>query len=107
MTQRSGISTHHTTCTAHSGERCTAQRPGHLLGAMQARVAETTAGHWRDAIVTETDASGWSTLALLDGGTVDVWSHAGIGAAVGEPVAVHLVYGVIAVGSARLSIAVA
>ncbi|MCI2959392.1 hypothetical protein MN032_17025 [Agromyces atrinae] len=107
MTQRSDTSTHGTTCTAHAGERCTMQRPGHLLGAMQARVAETTTGQWRDAIVVATDASGWSTLALLDGGTVDVWSHAGIGASVDEPVAVHLVYGVIAVGSARRSIAVA
>jgi hypothetical protein len=89
---------------------CTSDRPGHGLHAMQERLAATTASKWVDAIVIAVDREGFATLAELGGDSVRrVWHHDVFGGALatGEPVALHEVYGVLARGAARFSVAYA
>jgi hypothetical protein len=93
-----------------SAAACRSDRPGHGLHAMQERLAVTTASKWIDAIVTAVDGEGFATLAEFGGESVRrVWHHdAFAGAlAVGEPVALHEVYGVLARGATRFSVAYA
>jgi hypothetical protein len=86
---------------------CRSERPGHGLHAMQRRLAAATPSKWRDAIVVAVDDAGFTTLATLDGELRRVWHHDGFGGALaaGDPVALHAVYGVVAVGTAQFSIA--
>ncbi|WP_350347385.1 hypothetical protein ABIQ69_12165 [Agromyces sp. G08B096] len=94
-------------CEAH--EACRSDRPGHGLNAVQARVARATPSRWVDAVVLEAGADGFVTVAALDGGLRRVWHHAPLGGRLrsGEPVALHAVYGVLAVGDEHLSVAAA
>jgi hypothetical protein len=87
---------------------CESHRPGHGLHLMQERLAAATASRWIDAIVADVDDAGFVTLA--DFGTGDlrrVWHHDAFDGAlsVGEPVALHGVYGVLARGDERFSVA--
>ena len=93
-----------------SASECRSDRPGHGLHAMQERLAATTASKWIDAIVTEVDANGFATLVDFDGGEGHrVWHHDAFSGAlhVGEPVALHALYGVLARGDRRFSVAYA
>jgi hypothetical protein len=86
---------------------CTSDRPGHGLNAVQARLAAVTASKWIDAIVTSVDGSGFAWLATLDGGIRRVWQHDAFDGAleVGDPIALHCVYGVLVAGEQRFSVA--
>ena len=87
---------------------CSSDRPGHRLHLMQQRLATTTASRWIDAIVLELEDDGFATLAEFDGdGVRRVWHHESLGGslAVGEPVTLHSVYGVLARGADWFSIA--
>ena len=93
-----------------SATECRSHRPGHGLHVMQDRLATTTASKWIDAIVVDVDDQGFATLADLDGdGLRRVWHHDAFGGtlALGEPVALHVVYGVLARGDERHSVAFA
>jgi hypothetical protein len=92
-------------CETH--EACTSDRPGHGVNAVQARLAHATPSKWIDAIVLGIDSAGFVTVVDLAGGIRRLWHHAPLGdvLAVGEPVAVHEVYGVLAHGEHRLSVA--
>ncbi|MGR0220551.1 hypothetical protein [Agromyces sp. ZXT2-6] len=89
------------------GEACASDRPGHGLHPMQERLARIAASRWVDAVVVDVAADGFVDLVDLDGGRHRVWHH---GAAqgrvvVGDPVALHGVYGVLARGDDRFSVA--
>ena len=90
-----------------SAEMCAHDTPGHALHPLRLRLATATPGKWRNALVDSVTADGWITLVAFDGGgSVSVWHHADLTAslAVGEPVALHSVYDVMAVGRARISV---
>ena len=65
------------------------------LLAIQGVVASASPSAWRDAIVTAID-DGELELSRLDGTLMRIWSTASVG--VGEPVAIHPVAEVVAVG---------
>ena len=93
-----------------SAAECRSDRPGHGLHVMQERLAATTASKWIDAIVVEVDDHGFAILVDFDGGGVRrVWQHDGFGGRLhaGEPVALHALYGVLARGDVRFSVAYA
>jgi hypothetical protein len=92
------------------GEACSSDRPGHGLHPMQDRLSRIAASRWVDAVVVAVTDDGFVELADLDGGLRCVWHHGALGddrIAVGDPVALHGVYGVLAHGGARYSVAVA
>lgn len=92
-------------CETH--EACSSDRPGHGLNAIQARLAHATPSKWIDAIVVDVDRDGFVTVADLGGGIRRLWHHAPLGEALalGEPVAVHAIYGVLAHAERRFSVA--
>ncbi|MDR5700304.1 hypothetical protein [Agromyces aerolatus] len=108
----------HATAQAHAGrvmgmrgcethEACSSDRPGHGVNAVQARLAHATPSKWIDAIVVDVDRDGFIVVADLGGGIRRLWHHAALGdvLAVGEPVALHAVYGVLAHAEGRFSVA--
>ncbi|WP_448809290.1 hypothetical protein [Agromyces bauzanensis] len=91
-----------------SAATCRSDRPGHGLHPMQERLAVTTASKWIDAIVIGVDEHGFASLAELGGDAVRrVWHHEAFEGALapGEPVAIHALYGVLARGRQRFSVA--
>jgi hypothetical protein len=97
-----------------SAAQCRSDRPGHRLHAMQERLASTTASKWVDTIVVAIDPEGFATLAEFGAGAgADavrrVWHHDAFDGrlVVGEPVALHGVYEVLARGGERFSVAYA
>ena len=64
---------------------------------IQEAVAAASPRAWRDGVVTASEP-GSTTVALLDGGTTVLTTRAT--PAIGEPVAVHLVAEVVALGGA-------
>lgn len=89
---------------------CGSDRPGHRLHAMQERLAGATASKWVDAIVVDIDGDGFATVAEFAGERLRrVWHHDAFDGVlvVGAPVAVHDVYGVLAHGGRRFSVAAA
>ena len=93
-----------------SAVECRSERPGHGLHAMQERLAATTPSKWIDAIVVEVRPEGYAILAEFGGDALRrVWHHDAFEGALsaGEPVALHDVYGVLARGHERFSIAYA
>lgn len=94
----------------HGAMDCAATTPGHGLALIQERVVSATPSKWRDALVLSVAPSGWVRLALIaDDSTVAVWNHAELDAALkpGDPVALHSVYDVLAVGDSRLNVLLA
>ena len=89
------------------GEACASDRPGHGLHPMQERLSRIAASRWIDAIVVTAASDGFVELVDLEGGTHRVWHHGALtgGVAVGDPVALHGVYGVLARGDDRFSVA--
>jgi hypothetical protein len=87
---------------------CSSERPGHGLHPMQERLATVAASKWIDAIVIAVDVDGFANLAEFAGSAVHrVWHHDAFAGALteGDPVALHAVYGVLARGEQRFSIA--
>ena len=77
---------------------------------IQQRVSAATPSKWRDAIVTAVTHTGWVAITTLDDhATVWVWNHADLGssASVGDPVALHGVYHVLAIGAERVNVLLA
>ena len=72
------------------------------------RLAATTASKWIDALVVDVDEQGFATLAEFGSDELRRgWHHDGFAGVLraGEPVALHGVYGVLAVGDERFSVA--
>lgn len=92
-------------CEAHTA--CSSDRPGHGLNAVQARLAHATPSKWLDVIIVDVDPDGFVTVADLGGGIRRLWHHAPLAdsLSVGEPVALHAVYGVLAHAEHRFSVA--
>ncbi|WP_438855394.1 hypothetical protein [Agromyces sp. M3QZ16-3] len=89
------------------GEACSSDRPGHGLHPMQDRLSRIVASRWTDAVVVATAPDGFVELIDLDGGAHRVWNHGALAGrlAAGDPVALHPVYGVLARGDDRYSVA--
>jgi hypothetical protein len=82
---------------------------GHYLSFMQRRLAQSTPSKWRDAIVSEVHPDGRiHVVSVDDSAEVVLWnhSHGDLADRIGEPVAVHSVYGVLALGENWLNVAV-
>lgn len=95
------------TCMCASGEACSVFAPGHALHLIQARLAAATPSEWRDAVVAAVDpGSGEIVLHSIDDGTpVVLWHAAALDLTVGEPVAIHARYAVLAARGRRLNVA--
>ncbi|MFT4210715.1 MAG: hypothetical protein QM626_02485 [Microbacterium sp.] len=93
-------------CMCHAGGRCTSYDPGHALHLVQARLAAATPAEWRDAFVVAIDDDA-VTLRWASTGAQTTFANAS-GATnvvqVGEPVAVHDRYRVLAVGRRRFNV---
>jgi hypothetical protein len=90
------------TTTSCATDGCPQNAPGHALHLTQRRAAAATSGKWRDSVVTHVTPDGWITLASIhDGSATRVWQHAGEAPAVtvGDPVALHGLYNVLARGA--------
>ena len=81
--------------------------PGHGLSLIQERLASATPSKWADAVVVAVSPAGWIEVVLLsDESAVILWNHADLSDAlrVGDPVAVHSVYDVLAAGGAKYNV---
>lgn len=89
------------------GEACSSHRPGHGLHPMQSRLSQVAVSRWIDAIVVTAASDGFIELVDLEGQAHRVWHHGALSGAVavGDPVALHAVYGVLARGDDRFSVA--
>lgn len=112
---------HSMQCT--TGQSCSRRAPGHGISPMQLLASGATPSKWRDAFVAQVDTDGWIAIELFDqsdgptsgladaatpdSGTVWLWSHAAPTLELGTPVALHALYGALAVGSERISVVVA
>ena len=86
---------------------CAATAPGHALSLIQERLASATPSKWADAVVVSISGAGWIEVAgLSDDSTHILWNHADLTASVrvGDPVAVHAVYDVLAVSDAKYNV---
>ncbi|NEM91947.1 hypothetical protein [Galbitalea soli] len=91
-----------------TGVMCDVATPGHALSIIQQRVATATASKWRDAVVDSVSADGWVQLTTIDDReTVWVWNHRDLSSVLGagEPVALHAVYHVLAIGGTWVNVA--
>jgi hypothetical protein len=91
-----------------AGVMCEESGAGHALSFLQQRVASATPTKWRDAVVSIVLPDGWVQLTTIDDQeTVWVWHHSDVTGAVhpGEPVALHEVYHVLALGRSWLNVA--
>jgi hypothetical protein len=87
---------------------CEILGPGHGLSLMRRRLAEATPSKWIDALIEHVSDTGIIDIARIDDGTsLRFWHHADndLGLVVGDPVAVHSVYGVLAAGKTWLNVA--
>jgi hypothetical protein len=82
---------------------CGSTAAGHGLSFLQERLATAAKYGWRDGFV-ESVRDGWISVRDFEGGRVRVWSHAGDAVEPGEPVSVHDVYDVLAIGAFRLNV---
>jgi hypothetical protein len=119
-------------CSHSDGDVCASTEVGHSVSAIRRIVSGATPSKWRDGIVTgvsgdspEHGHAGWLRIELLEpsapskpgtgepetgeAGTVWVWNHSDLSTALraGEPVALHALYGILAVGAERFSVLVA
>lgn len=95
-------------CESHID--CSSQYSGHGLNPIQDRLSRVTPSKWIDAVITEVDAHGFVEVTDVRSGEASrVWHHEPLlgRAVIGEPVALHSVYGVLTVGAERLSVAAA
>ena len=82
---------------------CASTGAGHSLSFIQERLASAAAYGWQDGIV-ESVRDGWVSVRGLDGSRARVWSHAGDAVQAGDPVSLHSVYDVLAIGGFRLNV---
>ncbi|MFJ2553896.1 hypothetical protein [Microbacterium sp. NPDC087591] len=95
-------------CMCAQGDGCSSFAPGHALHLIQARIASATPAEWVDGIVESADAAGGELVVrTLDGDAHALWNSAGaaLEAAPGTPVALHIRYGVLAVGRTQFNVA--
>jgi hypothetical protein len=99
-------------CMCALGGECSSFAAGHALPLIQARLAAATPSGWVDAVVdagtpdSRDAASAVLTVRTLDGArTIRLWHAGTTGLVPGDPVAVHTVYGVLAAGGRRRSVA--
>jgi hypothetical protein len=85
---------------------CASIEAGHGMSVLRDRLSRATPSGWRDGIVAALDG-GRADIVFLDGDADAVWNHTVLEGAliVGEPVSVHAVYGVLAAGELRFSVA--
>jgi hypothetical protein len=95
-------------CMCHQGAQCTSYDAGHALHLIQDRLASATPAEWDDAIVVRTDAHDATVTVRFVGSQHEATYFSAAGAAVltevGEPVAVHARYRVLAVGRIRFNV---
>ncbi len=109
MSEHPQSSTRTAQCQCAMGDECSTIAPGHRLHLLQQRVAAATGSKWRDAVIESVSADGWIGLVALDDDQrVRVWHHSQLGSSlsVGDPVALHSLYHVLAVGSTWLNVLV-
>jgi hypothetical protein len=82
---------------------CGSTASGHSLSFLQSRLASAAAYGWADGVV-ESVRDGWIAVRTLDGDRARVWSHAADAVLPGEPVSLHAVYDVLAIGDFRLNV---
>ena len=95
-------------CMCSRGEICSSFASGHGLHLIQARLASATPSEWVDAIVERADATtGELVVCTLEGDAHALWNATGaaLEAAPGSPVALHVRYGVLAVGRTQFNVA--
>ncbi|WP_217181092.1 hypothetical protein [Streptomyces sp. AC495_CC817] len=95
-------------CMCLHGDACSSYATGHALHLIQARLASATPSEWLDAIVERSDAAtGELVVRTLDGDGHALWNGSGaaLEAAAGTPVALHVRYGVLAVGRTQFNVA--
>lgn len=95
-------------CMCAHGAVCSSFASGHGLHLIQARLASATPSEWVDAIVERADAvTGELVVRTLEGDAHTLWNATGaaLEAAAGAPVALHVRYGVLAVGRAQFNVA--
>lgn len=105
MTQPVNHSLQDTLLECH--DDCAATVPGHELSLIQERLASATPSKWADAVVVAVSSAGWIEVAVLtDDSTLMLWNHADHTdtVRVGDPVAVHAVYDVLAAGGAKYNV---
>ncbi|MEO7015708.1 MAG: hypothetical protein ABI130_14595 [Leifsonia sp.] len=86
---------------------CDVTAPGHALSLIQERLASATPSKWADAVVLSVSKAGWIEVAVLsDDSALILWNHDGLtdSLQVGDPVAVHSVYDVLAVSDAKYNV---
>ena len=106
-------------CDTARGGNCDSHAAGHAMLSLQERVTAATPSKWRDGIVRAVLADGWIGINVFEptqtrrgisepDATVWVWHHGGNTDLVqaGEPVALHGLYHVLAIGRARLNVLV-
>ncbi|WP_188675872.1 hypothetical protein [Subtercola lobariae] len=99
----------HPVCAVEFGMECARAAEGHSLHPMRRRLAAATPSKWADAIVSSVSEDGWLELVSVEtSSTVQVWHHHDLAEAlsIGEPVALHAAYNVLAVGSEWFSVVV-
>lgn len=95
-------------CMCRHGFACSSFEAGHALHLIQARIASATPAEWVDAIVELSDAAtGDLVVRTLDGAAHALWNgaSAALEAPSGTPVALHVRYGVLAVGPTQFNVA--
>lgn len=95
-------------CMCAQGHTCSSFAAGHALHLIQARIASATPSGWVDAVVETADAAtGDLVVRTLDGASHALWNGSGaaLEAAPGTPVALHVRYGVLAVGRTQFNVA--
>lgn len=94
--------------TCEHGVLCVDDRPGHAMTLIRLRLATATPRGWADAVCTEVGAGGWVQLRLWETGEERwIWHHTSLelSLTVGDPVALHPAYSVLAVGRDRFNVA--
>lgn len=91
---------------AASGQGADMFDDGYALHPIARQAALATPSHWVDVFVVSAGEDGWIELADLDGGSLRGWHFDDLREVLtpGAPVAVHPLYGVIAVGDELLSL---
>jgi hypothetical protein len=92
----------------HGMMACADDRPGHAMTLLRLRLAASTPRGWADAVVGLIAEGGWVQLRLWETGEERwVWHHAALTGSLheGDPVALHEVYSVLAIGLDRLNVA--
>lgn len=104
---------HSMQCTHPGGHGCDNQGAGHTIRPIQARVASATSTKWVDGIVVSVTADGWIGIRFLEhddehgaADTAWLWNHTDLTdhLGLGDPVAVHALYNVLASGRSRISV---